>query len=275
MASDNRTVFHDPDLDIEAYRFEGVMQKFPPHFHEYYVFGFIEKGARHLICKGTEYAIHPGDILIFNPYDTHSCEQIDAESLDYRCLNISTSVIKKIMQEIQGEENLPYFQQNVLNDEAIANVLKELHMNILEQDKEFKKEELFLYLIELLLKTNSDIAFPSAKTDTSAEIQTICEYLENNYTKVIRLETLSQMTHKSKYQLLRIFTKEKGITPYHYLETIRINEAKSFLEKEIEPIEVAVLTGFSDQSHFTKSFKKRIGLTPKQYMKSFESKGMM
>jgi AraC-like DNA-binding protein/mannose-6-phosphate isomerase-like protein (cupin superfamily) len=275
MARDNRTVFHDPDLDIEAYRFEGVMQKFPPHFHEYYVFGFIEKGTRQLICRGTEYAIHPGDILIFNPYDTHSCEQIDAESLDYRCLNISTSVIKRIMREIQGERNLPYFQQNVLHDEAIANVLKELHMNILEQDKEFKKEELFLYLMELLLKTNSDIALPSAKTDTSAEIQTICEYLENNYAKVIRLEALSQMTHKSKYQLLRIFTKEKGITPYHYLETIRINEAKSFLEKEIKPIEVAALTGFSDQSHFTKSFKKRIGLTPKQYMKSFESKGMI
>lgn len=275
MSQENRTIVQDPDLDIEAYCFEGVMQKFPPHFHEYYVFGFIEKGQRHLVCKGTEYVINPGDILIFNPYDTHSCEQIDDKHLDYRALNINSSVIKKIVLDIQDKVSLPYFQQNVLRHEKIAHILKELHMDILEQNKDFKKEELFLELLETLLTVNSNINIQPAYNEVSADIQMICEYLENNYTKLIRLDTLSQMIHRNKYQLLRIFTKEKGITPYHYLETIRVNQAKSFLEKEIKPIEVAALTGFSDQSHFTKSFKKRIGLTPKQYMKSFDSQEMI
>lgn len=275
MVNEFRTVFQDSDLDIEAYRFKGIMQKFPPHFHEYYVIGFIEKGQRLLICQGEEYTINPGDILIFNPYDTHSCEQIDGKTLDYRCLNVNKTIMKKVMVEIQGKESLPYFHKNVLFHKGISTSLKELHMNILQKNKEFRKEELFLYLMEALIQTNSNLTIQPAKIETSQEIQLVCKYLEENYTRTIKLEELSQMTAGNKYQLLRAFAKQKGITPYSYLETIRVNHAKTLLENNISPIEVTSLTGFSDQSHLTKAFKKRIGLTPKQYMKSFESKGII
>jgi transcriptional regulator GlxA family with amidase domain len=66
--------------------------------------------------------------------------------------------------------------------------------------------------------------------------------------------------------LLRSFTKQNGISPYSYLESIRIGKAKKLLEQGIAPIDVAIQTGFTDQSHFTNFFKKFIGLTPKQYM---------
>jgi len=273
MTNEIRIVYQDPDLDIEAYRFEGIMQKFPSHFHEYYVIGFIEKGQRHLVCQGEEYIINPGDVLLFNPYDTHSCEQIDGKTLDYRCLNVNTEVMKKVMVEIQGQETLPYFRNNVLLHNEISANLRELHMNILKEDKEFKKEELFLYLIEELIQINSNLTIQPKKIESSQEIQLVCDYLEENYNKTIKLEELSKLTGGSKYQLLRSFVKQKGITPYSYLETIRINHAKNLLEDGIKPIEVTFLTGFSDQSHLTKSFKRRIGLAPKQYMKSFESKG--
>jgi AraC-like DNA-binding protein len=69
---------------------------------------------------------------------------------------------------------------------------------------------------------------------------------------------------------LRSFTRQKGISPYSYLETIRIGKAKKLLEQGIPPIEVALQTGFTDQSHFSNFFKKFIGLTPKQYMNIFK-----
>lgn len=249
MTNEIRIVYQDPELDIEAYRFKGIMQKFPPHFHEYYVIGFIEKGQRYLICQGVEYIINPRDILLFNPYDTHSCEQIDGKTLDYRCLNVNTEVMKKVILEIQGQGDLPHFRKNVLFHSEISANLRELHMNILQGDKEFKKEELFLYLIEKLIQTNSNLAIQPTKMENSQEIQLVCDYLEENYTKTIKLEELSKLTDGSKYQLLRSFTKQKGITPYSYLETIRINQAKNLLEAGIKPIEVTFLTGFSDQSH--------------------------
>ena len=63
MKKETRTVVYDDDLRIEAYRFEGIVQPFPNHFHEYYVIGFVENGERRLSCKNQEYTIHRGDIL--------------------------------------------------------------------------------------------------------------------------------------------------------------------------------------------------------------------
>ena len=49
MQKEVRTVCYDDDLQLEAYRFEGIAQPFPNHFHDYYVIGFIEAGTRCLI----------------------------------------------------------------------------------------------------------------------------------------------------------------------------------------------------------------------------------
>lgn len=272
MLNELRTVYFDSDLNIEAYRFKGIMQKFPAHFHEYYVIGFIEEGQRYLVCKGEEYIINPGDLVLFNPYDTHSCEQIDGRTLDYRCINVKSEIMKELLDS-NGDENLPCFKQNVLFHSELVPSLRELHQKITEEEGEFQKEELFLYVLEELIVTNSDLTILSRAFETSHEIQIVCNYLEENYSKTITLNELSALTKWSKYHLLRSFTKQKGISPYSYLETIRINHAKKLLEQGIKPIEVAFITGFNDQSHLTKFFKKLIGLTPKQYMRIFEKGG--
>lgn len=270
MLNEIRTCRLDPDLNIEAYRFKGIMQKFPAHFHDYYVIGFIEKGQRKLICRGGEYMINPGDLLLFNPYDPHSCEQIDGKTLDYRCINVRPEVMKKAMIEINGNEDLPYFKQNVLFKSELSSTLRELHLKISQHESEFIKEELFLSLLEKLIQSHTDLAILPLVSETSREIKNVCDYLERNYAKAITLNDLSALTGWSKYHLLRSFAKQKGISPYGYLETIRVNHAKQLLEQGMKPIEVAFLTGFSDQSHLTKFFKSLVGLTPKQYMKSFE-----
>ena len=46
---ETRTIVYDEQLQIEAYQFVGIMQKFPNHFHDCYVVGFVEKGNRHLM----------------------------------------------------------------------------------------------------------------------------------------------------------------------------------------------------------------------------------
>ncbi|WP_256757771.1 AraC family transcriptional regulator [Cohnella sp. WQ 127256] len=273
MLNEIRTVYLDSELNIEAYRFKGIMQKFPAHFHDYYVIGFIEEGQRHLVCKGEEYVINPGDLLLFNPYDTHSCEQIDGKTLDYRCINVKPEIMKKAVLEVTGHESLPSFKQCVLFQSELVSDLQELHLQISQDESEFKKEELFLTLLEELIQSHSDLTILPMASETSHEIRTVCNYLEDNYTTTITLNDLSALTGWSKYHLLRTFTRKMGISPNSYLETIRVNHAKELLEQGITPIEVAFLTGFSDQSHLTKFFKRLVGLTPKQYMRIFESEG--
>lgn len=269
MVNEVRTVCYDMDLKIEAYRFEGIMQKFPNHFHDYYVIGFIENGQRYLLCNNKEYIINPGDITIFNPRDTHTCEQVDGKTLDYRCINIKSDIMLRTVFEITGREYLPHFTQAVLYHDEIATSLRELHLMILNKETDFKKEELFLFLIEQLIREYSDTILAQNVIETASEIKAACDYLESNYAKTITLDYLSSLAGLSKYHFLRSFTKQKGISPYSYLETIRINNAKKLLEQGIRPIEVAFQTGFNDQSHFTNFFKKLIGLTPKQYMRIF------
>lgn len=270
MQNETRTLQLDPHLHIEAYRFKGIMQKFPNHFHDYYVIGFIEKGQRYLACQDQEYIINPGDLLLFNPRDTHSCEQIDGRTLDYRCINVMPDIMEKVVKEITGAGHLPYFSQHVLFRHELTASLQELHILISEEKQALRKEELFLHLLEELIRRYSDVTFLSSVPEPSDEVKMVCEFLEEHYAENVTLNDLSELTGWSKYHLLRSFTKQKGITPNSYMETIRINQAKKLLEQGVRPIDAAFQTGFSDQSHMTKFFKRQVGLTPKQYMKIFE-----
>lgn len=265
-----RTVKYDAELKVEAYHFQGIMQKFPNHFHEYYVIGFIEKGRRYLSCKNKEYTIEPGDLLLFNPRDNHACEQIDGKTLDYRCINIQPEIMNRAVFEITGKEYLPYFTPQVVFHSELVAVLRELHQIIMERERDFRKEEIFFFLLEQLIEEYAEQAVPAHNTEQSTEARAICEFLEKHYMENITLDDLCKLTGLSKYYLLRSFTKQKGISPYSYLETIRIDNAKKMLERGISPIDVALQTGFSDQSHFSNFFKKFIGLTPKQYMNIFK-----
>ncbi|MCO8294336.1 helix-turn-helix domain-containing protein [Tetragenococcus halophilus] len=84
------------------------------------------------------------------------------------------------------------------------------------------------------------------------------------------LEELSRRCHLNKYTLIRYFTKYFGVTPYQYLQTIRIKEAKELLSNGKELLSISLKVGFSDQSHFTRVFKSLIGITPKQYQGIFK-----
>lgn len=269
MTREVRTVVFDPDLKLEAYRFEGIMQKFPNHFHDYYVIGFIEEGKRYLLCNNEEYILNSGDVIIFNPQDPHSCEQVDGRTLDYRCINVQPEVMRQYVLEVTGKDYLPRFTEAVLFQSELALPLHDLHQMLLEGQADFQKEELFLFLLEQLLRESSDSGTPAPAQELTTEIKMICQYIEDHYTDNITLQQLAELTGLSKYHLLRLFTKQTGISPYRYLETIRINQAKRLLEQGVSPLEAALQTGFSDQSHFSNFFKKLIGLTPRQYLRIF------
>ncbi|GAB6110216.1 helix-turn-helix domain-containing protein [Fusibacter bizertensis] len=265
-----RTVCYDAELKIEAYRFQGIMQKFPNHFHAYYVIGFIEDGSRYLSCKNKAYTVESGDLVLLNPGDTHMCEQIEGKALDYCCINIQPEIMSKVVYEITGKNYLPQFTTQVVFHSELVVLLRELHLMIMQEEQDYKKEELYFFIIEQLIGEYPDAEMSISKFEYSTEVLAICAFLEKNYMKNIKLDDLSSLTGLTKYHLLRSFTKQKGISPYSYLETIRIENAKKLLEQGILPIEVADQTGFSDQSHFSNFFKKFIGLTPKQYMNIFK-----
>lgn len=268
MKKEVKTVVYDDELRLEAYRFEGIVQPFPNHFHEYYVIGFVEDGERCLSCKNQEYIIQKGNIILFNPGDNHACVQNGDGTLDYRGFNISKETMLDFAGEVTGIRELPGFSQNVIFDEEANCYLRPLHELVMKGSCEFGKEETLLLLLSLLIQKYGQ-PFESCIPECSGEIEKACAFMEQHYADRIYLAQICRCAGLSKSTLLRAFTKAKGITPYRYLENIRISEAKKLLEKGAAPVEAALQTGFSDQSHFTNYFNSFIGLAPGIYRDIF------
>ncbi len=271
MKKETRTVVYDDGLRLEAYRFEGIVQPFPSHFHEHYVIGFVEKGERVLSCRDREYTIGEGSLLLFNPDDSHACVQSDGGTFDYRGFNIPKETMLDLAEEVSGKRQLPGFSENVVYDDEAACYLRLLHGMVMAENDDFGKEETLLLLISLLIQ-NYGQPFSDCIPECRQEIEKACEYMEQHFTERIYLDQICRYAGLSKSTLLRAFTKSKGVTPYRYLETIRINEAKRLLTEAMPPVEVALRTGFSDQSHFTNYFNQFIGLAPGTYREIFSEK---
>ena len=271
MKKETRTVVYDDGLRLEAYHFEGIVQPFPNHFHEHYVIGFVEDGTRRLSCRNREYSIEKGSIVLFNPGDNHACVQSDDGTFDYRGFNIAKEVMLDLAEEVSGKRQLPGFSENIIYDDEAAFYLRRLHEMVMKGNDDFGKEEILLLLISLLIQ-NYGQPFENCIPECSGEIEKACEYMEQHFAERIYLDQICRYAGLSKSTLLRAFTKSKGVTPYRYLETIRINEAKKLLAEEVPPVEVAIRTGFSDQSHFTNYFNQFIGLAPGIYREIFSEK---
>ena len=265
---EQRHMLFDDELGIEAYQLSGIVQKFPNHFHEFYVIGFIEGGKRHLWCKGKEYDTSKGDLILFNPYDNHFCAPVNGELLDYRAVNIPIESMRKAIFDITGKEYLPQFTSHVVYQSEIANSVADLYDAIVNHACYMKKEEAFFLLLENVLSEYAQVFDELEQQPKSMGF--LCDYMKEHFMENITLDALSSMANVSRSGLLKSFTKQFGISPYRYLQSVRIEKAKHYLEEQMPLIEIAQLCGFTDQSHFSNYFKEFIGITPKQYQRIFK-----
>jgi AraC-like DNA-binding protein len=74
----------------------------------------------------------------------------------------------------------------------------------------------------------------------------------------------------SRYQLVRSFRAEVGLPPYAWLAQHRVARARVLLERGYRPAEAAALTGFADQAHLTRWFRRVVGVTPGAYRNSVQ-----
>ena len=91
------------------------------------------------------------------------------------------------------------------------------------------------------------------------------EYLADNVAEKVSLEELSGVAGVSRYHLLRLFKNGTGLPPHAFQTQLRVERAKVLLRKGWAPVQVAMETGFADQSHFTHKFRQFTGITPRQY----------
>lgn len=84
----------------------------------------------------------------------------------------------------------------------------------------------------------------------------------------VSLAELAALSSVSRFQLLRAFSRQIGITPHAYLIQRRVLLAQRFLADGQTPAQAAIQAGFSDQSHMTRAFVRQVGVTPGCYSRA-------
>ena len=266
MRQETRTIRRDPALGVEVCRLEGLAQPFPKHFHEHYVIGLLEGGARRMLCGAQVWDLTPGDVLLLAPGDSHACTQTDGGVLSYRAFHIPAPVMAA-WAEAAGCPAPPVFSRPVVRDGTLSGALCALHQSLLEGSAGQQAGPVPPALSLLLCRYGRSSPQPSPACPR--EVALACAYLEEHCRERVTLDQLCHHVGLSKSTLLRSFARAKGLTPYRYLETLRINEARRLLAQGVPPAEAAVQTGFSDQSHFSNFFRSFLGLAPGLYRASF------
>lgn len=263
-----RQICYDAELKVEAYRFQGVTQKFPSHFHEHFVIGCLEQGPRCLICRGREFPLHPGDMLFLAPGKSHGCQSEESGPLEFLGLAVPDSVMWDAVRDLRGKGCLPRFQKPVVPGGEFADIFRELHRLIFRKSPDFEKEELFYFLLRQLLDTYEE-PVPEKAAAGRESAERVRAFVEEHYGESLSLSLLAKEASVNRWALLRLFTQLYGVTPYQYLLTVRVNKAKELLAQGADPAEAGLASGFADQSHFTRRFKSLLGLTPGQYRDIF------
>jgi AraC family transcriptional regulator len=102
-----------------------------------------------------------------------------------------------------------------------------------------------------------------------ARLRAVVEYIEGHLNVSPSLEQLAAVARLSPYHFARQFKAATGLPPHQFLIARRVERAKGFLQGgDLSLADVAARTGFSDQSQFTRHFKRLVGVTPGRFLTS-------
>ena len=182
----------------------------------------------------------------------------------------SAFLLQRAASEIVGHrQDIPFFVEPVVTDPTMATQIALLHTIFEESTSALERESQLLWTLAQLIVRHADShPVPSKLTKEYGSVQRIRTYIEDHYAENISLEFLAHLVNLSPFHLLRTFRNIVGMPPHTYLTQIRINYAKQLLIVNTPLAEVAILVGFADQSHFTKHFKRIVGVPPGLYAQS-------
>lgn len=125
-----------------------------------------------------------------------------------------------------------------------------------------------VFLTKLILKygeqRKEDMAF--SRSFTSAHYEQVLNYVATNFSRNITVESMAAQTGISTYHFARLFKQTLGQTPHQFVLHYRVEQARTMLADIERPmIDIALSCGFSDQAHFSRTFKLIQGKSPKSY----------
>jgi AraC-like DNA-binding protein len=260
----------DHGATIELLRASYAAHRFAAHAHEEYAVGVVESGGiRTRVRRGT-LLIPAGRIVVLNPGDVHTGEPADRAGYRYRMFYVGEALLRSLVGRDAGCEPAsasgPTFRVPVLDDPPLASRLVRAHAMLESDGDRYAAEGALAEAIGELVLRYATLRRPATEHRTASRIvRLVREFLEDEHARVVSLAELSALTGRSPFSVSRIFREAIGLPPYAYLALVRLRRARELIVSGYPLSFVTHATGFSDQSHLTKQFKRVFGVPPGQY----------
>jgi AraC-like DNA-binding protein len=235
---------------------------FPRHSHDQFGVGVIASGGqRSWSGVGTVKAL-AGDVIMVNPGEIHDGAPLDGAARKWRIIYLDPAVVnREAAEEFAGPSEIV---RPVAHDPLLARRVRELFDSLTAAHSDpLHREEKLLRSIVWLFRKHGMAKFMSS--GRSPSVTRAVERIDSTPESRVSLAELAALTGVSRFQLLRAFSRELGITPYAYVIQRRVILAQRLLADGRTPVQAAIQAGFSDQSHMTRAFVRQVGVTPGCY----------
>lgn len=268
-ASDVCRIWRDDDLRLNLCQASITEHKFPKHAHDYYVIGLIANGRQSFIHRGTEYQTPPGGMITLNPEDDHTGVPVDDQGFSWSAIYPTRDQMKAAVDQLaHGKHANLAFPHVRVDDPVLIASFNRLYAALLNNRSTLVRQTAYVdFLIQLIIR-HSNLRVRS--TGSYSERWTVIkakQLFRDHMSENLTLDQVASHLGIDRYRLTREFNQQLGMPPHLYLDCLRVREAQRLLEQRLPLADVAQAVGFSDQSHFTKRFKRQMGVTPGQYLR--------
>ncbi len=255
--------------------FDGILLKraqfvnrvFPVHLHHEWSLALIESGSEWLSIFERELQLSADTLVLIPPYVPHANHGNPDAPWTYRSMYLHIGAMTHLLNangvDPQRFSAMPYW---VSRDANLVRLFKRISdSNAVEIAVEADAVHLFTHIIKHWKSTQEEHADFLRQASVFSEV---LSHLHVHFQEKLTLECLANTFRFNRFKLLRMFTSDVGLTPQEYITSLRIEHAKTMLVGPCSIAEVACASGFYDQSHFTHTFRKYVGVSPGAYRKS-------
>lgn len=243
---------------------------FSRHWHEQYGLGVIHQGAhRSASGRGTVEAT-AGDAITVNPGEVHDGRPIGDSGRSWRMLYFDPPIIGNALFDMsEGRSDTREFSRPVINRQDVAAAFQRLFLAMTrggDNSSAMRDEGLLLALLAGVFRESRDIGPFCA---TSVPIDRAKRRIDDQPSAAITLADLARESGLSRFQVLRGFVRATGLTPHAYLMQRRVDLARRLIARGTRLADAAAASGFADQSHMTRMFVRKYGISPGVYAAAF------
>ncbi len=240
----------------------------PPQIHDFCEIIYVVEGRGEFTIAGKVYELNKGDVAIYNPGIPHEAKSITDGPFKVIYCGVDSLHIEGVPQGML----LPAYVEPVISCEKYAykvesylsEILRECDSQVLGY--ETLSTNLLMSLITVIYRiVDVKHQFQSLKGKNEIALRTK-HFIDANYTQSISLKDIADTMYVSQHYLSHLFKKEVGDSPFNYLISRRIEEAKRLLADSEMPVhEVASQVGYGNDKYFSMLFKKITGQTPSSF----------